>query len=63
MSLTIVLAAALDSSLLEKQISVWQSAGCMIKSAGSIRGTIVHFNAGISIASTWADPSPPIAGD
>jgi DNA-binding response OmpR family regulator len=45
-ALTVVLAVALDSSLLRNQSSVWRAAGYMVTSAGSIREAIGHFKAG-----------------
>lgn len=46
MSLTVILAVGLDSSLLTNQSSVWQSAGYFVTSAGSIREAIAHFRDG-----------------
>jgi DNA-binding response OmpR family regulator len=46
MSLTVVLAVGLDSSLLANQSSVWQSAGYLVTSAGTIREAIAHFRDG-----------------
>jgi DNA-binding response OmpR family regulator len=46
MPLTVILAVGLDSSLLASQSSVWQSAGCLVTSAGSIREAIAHFRDG-----------------
>jgi hypothetical protein len=44
--LTIVLAVGVDSSFLASQRSIWQSAGCHVTSAGSIREAIIHFRDG-----------------
>ena len=46
MPLTVVLAVGLDSSLLAGQISLWQSAGYVVTSTGSIREAIGHFRYG-----------------
>jgi hypothetical protein len=46
MSLTVVLAVGLDSSLLANQGLVWQSAGYLVTSAGSIREAIAHIRDG-----------------
>ncbi|MFZ1940719.1 MAG: hypothetical protein WBA18_21585 [Terracidiphilus sp.] len=46
MSLTVVLAVGLDSSLLANQSSVWQSSGYLVTSAWSIREAIAHFRDG-----------------
>ena len=46
MPLTVLLAVGLDSSLLESQRSVWQSAGYHITSADSIREGIAQFHKG-----------------
>jgi DNA-binding NtrC family response regulator len=46
MPLTVVLAVGLDSSLLEGQSSVWQSAGYVITSTGSISEAISQFRYG-----------------
>lgn len=46
MSLTVVLAVGLDSSLLAGQSSVWQSAGFIVTSTGSIREAIGHIRDG-----------------
>ena len=46
MPLTVVLAVGLDSSLLTNQTSVWQSAGYVVTSAGSIKEAINHFRNG-----------------
>jgi DNA-binding NtrC family response regulator len=46
MLLTVVLAVGLDLSLLTSQSPVWQSAGYLVTSAGSIRDAIVHFRHG-----------------
>jgi hypothetical protein len=46
MSLTVILAVGLDSSLLESQSSVWQSAGFIVTSTGSIREAIVQIRDG-----------------
>jgi hypothetical protein len=46
MSLTVVLAVGLDSSLLANQSSVWQSAGYFVTSAVSIREALAHFRDG-----------------
>jgi len=46
MSLTVVLAVGLDSSLLACQSSVWQSAGFIVTSTGSIREAIGHIRDG-----------------
>jgi DNA-binding response OmpR family regulator len=46
MPLTVILAVGLDSSLLVTQSSVWQSAGYLVTSAGSIREAIAHFRNG-----------------
>jgi len=44
--LAVLLAVGLNSSLLESQRSVWQSAGYHVTSAGSIREGIAHFHEG-----------------
>jgi DNA-binding NtrC family response regulator len=46
MTSTVILAVGLDSSLLESQSSVWQSAGYIVTTAGSIREAIIHFRDG-----------------
>ena len=46
MSLTVVLAVGLDSSLLANQSSVWQSAGFIVTSTGSIKDAIGHIRDG-----------------
>jgi len=46
MPLTVVLAVGLDSSLLAGQSSLWQSAGFVVTSTGSIREAIAHFRDG-----------------
>ena len=46
MSLTIVLAVGLDSSLLAGQSSVWQSAGLIVTSTGSVTEAIGHIKDG-----------------
>ena len=46
MPLTVLLAVGLDSSLLESQRSVWQSAGYHVTSADSIREGIAQFHKG-----------------
>lgn len=46
MPVTVVLAVGLDSSLLAGQISLWQSAGYVVTSTGSIREAIVHIRDG-----------------
>lgn len=46
MPLTVVLAVGLDSSLLAGQSSIWQSAGYVITSTGSIKEAINHFKYG-----------------
>ena len=46
MPLTVVLAVGLDSSPLASQSPVWQSAGYLVTSAGSIRDAIVQFRRG-----------------
>jgi DNA-binding response OmpR family regulator len=46
MSLTVVLAVGLDSSLLAGQNSDWQSAGFIVTSTGSIREAIVQIRDG-----------------
>lgn len=46
MPLTSLLAVGLDLSILEKQRSVWKSAGCYVTSAGSIREAIVQIRDG-----------------
>jgi hypothetical protein len=46
MSLTVILAVGLDSSLLANQSSFWQSAGYIVTSTGSIREAIAHFKDG-----------------
>ncbi len=46
MPLTVVLAVGLDSSLLASQSSVWQSAGYIVTSTGSIKEAIVHIRDG-----------------
>jgi hypothetical protein len=46
MSLTVVLAVGLDSSLLTNQSSVWKSAGYYVTFTGSIRDAIAHFRNG-----------------
>ncbi len=46
MSLTVVLAVGLDSSLLAAQNSVWQSAGYFVTSTGSIREAITQIRDG-----------------
>lgn len=46
MPLTVILAVGLDSSLLAGQISLWQAAGFVITSTGSIREAIVHIRDG-----------------
>jgi hypothetical protein len=44
--LTIILAVGVDSSLLASQRSFWESAGCYVTSAGSVREAIVQFRDG-----------------
>lgn len=46
MPLTVLLAVGLDSSLLQRQRPVWQSAGYYVTSAGSIREGIAQFHEG-----------------
>jgi DNA-binding NtrC family response regulator len=46
MSITVVLAVGLDSSLLSNQDSAWKSAGYIVISTWSIREAIEHFKAG-----------------
>jgi hypothetical protein len=46
MPLTVVLAVGLDSSLLAGQSSIWESAGYVVTSTGSIREAIGHFRYG-----------------
>jgi len=46
MSLTVVLAVCMDSSILAIHDSVWKSAGFIVTSAGSIREAIERFRAG-----------------
>ncbi len=46
MSLTVILAVGLDPSLLASQSSVWQSAGFIVTSTGSIREAIVQIRDG-----------------
>jgi DNA-binding NtrC family response regulator len=46
MSLTVVLAVGLDPSLLASQSPVWQSAGFIVTSTGSIREAIGHIRDG-----------------
>jgi DNA-binding response OmpR family regulator len=46
MPLMLVLAVGVDSSLLTSQRSAWQSAGCYVTCAGSIREAIVQLRDG-----------------
>jgi DNA-binding response OmpR family regulator len=46
MLLTLVLAVAVDSSLLASRRFFWESAGCYVTSAGSIREAILQFRDG-----------------
>jgi DNA-binding NtrC family response regulator len=46
MSLTVILAVGLDSSLLTNQGTDWRSAGYIVTSAGSIKEAIAHFKDG-----------------
>jgi CheY-like chemotaxis protein len=46
MPFTALLSVGLDSSILESQWPVWQSAGCHVTSAGSIREGIVQLRDG-----------------
>lgn len=46
MPLRIILAVGMDSSFLASQRTLWQSAGCYVTSAGSIREAIVQFRDG-----------------
>jgi CheY-like chemotaxis protein len=46
MPVTVVLAVGLDSSLLASQSSLWQSAGYVVTSTGSIREAIVYIRDG-----------------
>lgn len=43
MPLRIILAVGMDLSFLASQRSLWQSAGCFVTSAGSVREAIVQF--------------------
>ena len=62
MPLTVVLAVGLDPSLLANRGSVWQSAGYLVTSIGSIKEAIPHIRGGCFDLVLLAVPSRSIAG-